>query len=430
MKKIGIIITMILIVCVGIFTINVFNSKDKKIIKDDLGNTLAIMISNENGIGYKDYEKSTWPSKEYRFKEAKCYDMNGGPVENVVTFNEETRKAKITTNQTVSCTLYFDKPIITYLRSNDPNGVLSQEEVGGMYRYQGVGVEEAVDETHKYVDNNYICFGTNDASKCNCNTEENCDKYMYRIIGITEDDELYLIKMKGVKDVDTQVFAWNSKYNVDECLEDNCEWANADLYKRLNGEGSQVSLSNIFINNERYDYLKEGNLWYEKIMFHDWLYGDIAGGYSKFNGLDIYKIETGIIASQHSEFIDNEWKRVPYFWGKDKKVNAKICIMYMHDYYLAYDNVTIWYARYDANNWILFANNKNTINFNREWFLPRNVVTTSQTLNQHLVYEDGHRDATEPKWPGIVRPTFYLTNTIQLSGIGTIDNPYIIDANQ
>ncbi len=440
MKKIWIIITIILIICVGIFTINVFNSKDNKVIKDDLGNTLAIMISNENGIGYKDYEKSIWPSKEYRFKEAKCYDMNGNSVENVVTFNEETRKAKITTNQTISCTLYFDKPIITYLRSNDSNGILSQEEVGGMYRYQGVGVEEAADETHKYVDNNYICFGTKDESKCNCDTEDNCDKYMYRIIGITADDELYLIKMKVIDDGNTKTFQLNSKYLIDDCVNNACEWANVELYKRINGEASQINMSNIFINSERYDYLKDGNPWYEKIDYHNWLYGDInhmankeLNGetvYGAFNnGLIVYEIETGLKPTQHFEYINNEWKMVKHQWSQDKKVKAKIRLMYIHDDTLAYDNIIGGLWTDNPNNWINLKNSTNTTSSEREWLLTNlgKVSDSANYLHHYMVYSEGRIDTTEPSWLARVRPTFYLVNTIQLSGKGTIDNPYIIN---
>ncbi len=122
--------------------------------------SFAIMILNKNGDGYEEYVGNEWPNDKYKFKEAKCINNNGSLVKNAITFDDETRKATLTTNHTVYCTLYFDKSILGILRDNDPNKVLSNEEVGGMYRYQGVGKEEAIDDTHKLVDNNYICFGT------------------------------------------------------------------------------------------------------------------------------------------------------------------------------------------------------------------------------------------------------------------------------
>ena len=429
-----IIFLMILVICLNIFTIKLFKNKDAEIIK----NFLAIVISNDNGIGYKNYEKTTWPDKGYKFKEAKCLDIYDRPIENVVTFNEETRKVSITTNQTVKCTLYFDKPIITYLRNTNFNDTLSKTLIGGMYRYQGVGKEEGIDETHKLVNNNYICFGTDDISKCNCNTEKNCDKYMYRIIGITSDNQLYLIKMNAITDNNTKAFQWNLNYLTDNCVDTKCEWPNSDLYKRINGEGAQINMSNIFINNEEYDYLKEGNLWYEKIDYHYWQYGDIAhilnnklndetiyGAYN--NGLIVYELETGLKLTQHFEYIENEWRKVRYQWNK--KIKAKMGMMYIHDYYLAYDNVTGYLWKDNSNNWINLNNNINVSNSEREWFLPSlgKVNNDSNSLHQYLVYSEGRIDTTEPRWLAAVRPTFYLKNTIRLSGVGTIDNPYIIE---
>ena len=304
---------------------------------------MAIMISND-GSNYQEYTEDTWPGENYRLKEAKCIDNNGSLVdENIITFENDT--VTLETNQTVYCTLYFDKKtIIEKLRENDPNKVLSSAEVGGMYRYQGVGVSSTVDATHKLVDNNYICFGTNDASKCNCNTEENCDKYMYRIIGVTKDNQLYLIKMKGVVENGVQLFTWNDTYKVAPnfditCPEGKCpEWPNSLLFKRLNGiskgtisgAGTIKDKGNtdIFINNKNYNYMKDGNEWYNKIEKHKWLYGNVAADVSSTslnnekvygnqnNGLIIYDIETGVKPTQTYDYLSK--KIIRYQWSKEK----------------------------------------------------------------------------------------------------------------
>ena len=191
-KEIKYILLMFVILMVLFSFPLIFNNKDidntlpeVKLKGIKSSKSFAIMVQNENS--YEKYEKNTWPDERYKFKEAKCMDNNGLLVENAVSFDSETKTVILETDKTVVCTLYFDKSIIGKLRENDPNKVLSTEEVGEMYRYQGVGVEEGINDTHKLVDNNYICFGTNDINKCNCNTEENCDKYMYRIIGLKQE---------------------------------------------------------------------------------------------------------------------------------------------------------------------------------------------------------------------------------------------------
>ena len=397
--------------------------------------SFAIMIQEKSETDkYQEYSSNTWPGDDYVFKEAKCIDSKGDEIKEAVTYEEG--KITLTTNKTVYCTVYFDKSIIGKLREKDPNKVLSTEEVGGMYRYQGVGTEEGVDATHKLVDNNYICFGTNDINKCNCNTEENCDKYMYRIIGVTKDNQLYLIKMKGVKEGDNNRFHWNSKSLQSECIENTCEWPNSDLYKRLNGASSNGNP--VFTNNQRYDYLIEKNPWYSKIESRDWTYGDIDYSISSIfpdgetiyglrnNGQIIYDIEIGLKSTQHLEKNGDNLEYIKTNW-KDKKVNAKIGLMYLHDYYLAYDNETIWYGKYDANNWILFVNNKDTTNYNREWIISSEGATKGITVHQYFIYSDGHIDSTEPNIIHVTRPTFYLSNDIQITGSGEIDNPYLIN---
>ena len=160
-NKKKIIITLLIIVSMItiFFTFKTFINKPLKelpevklkgIKKDKV---IAIMVTNESGDGYKKYEGEEWPGTNYKYIEAKCVDNNGNSVNNVVTFNEENRTATLTTNKTIYCTLYFEEDnILNTLRANDPNGVLSKELVGDLYRYQGVKTKEAEDATHKVVD--------------------------------------------------------------------------------------------------------------------------------------------------------------------------------------------------------------------------------------------------------------------------------------
>ena len=171
--------------------------------KEESTKGYAIMV--QNGDIYEEYtsEDGTWPSEGYEFKEAKCIDNDGQLVEGALTFADG--KATLTTSQTVYCTLYFDKNMgrapMEVLREKDTQGYLSKDLQGGMYRYQASFPNSDSSEM-----TNWICFGTKDESEC----KSNIDKYMYRIIGITEDGQMYLIKETFIKEGSATGFAWNT----------------------------------------------------------------------------------------------------------------------------------------------------------------------------------------------------------------------------
>ena len=406
-------------------------------LKDKETNKKKFAVMVQNGDGYEEYtsEDGTWPSEDdYEFKEAKCIDNNGSLVNNAVTF--ANGKVTLKTNKTIYCTLYFDESIkttIQLLRKNDPQNKLSSETVGGMYRYQGKNTDTI---------NNYICFGTDNKEEC-INESTGYDKYMYRIIGITEEGQLYLIKMKGVETNNSKTFTWNGG-----------PWPDSSVYKDLNGT---YSSGNIFINNTRYGYMVEGNDWYSQIESNNWKYGEIKD--ISNNGIAIYNTE-------------NAWS---------DEVPAKIGLMYLHDYYLAYDNNRNWNSDYDTSNWIHFVNNKNTTGSSQEVLLPirgrnsscgqtdepgitegpsfsssdlddfsiefLNMMITEHSKNEksakliayfpqaqaYFIQSSGNVDydgACGKTASGITRPTFYLSSTVKIkSGTGKIDDPYILNIN-
>ena len=407
-------------------------------LKDKETNKKKFAVMVQNGDGYVEYtsEDGTWPSEDdYEFKEAKCIDNNGSLVQNAVTF--ANGKVTLKTNKTIYCTLYFDESIkttIQLLRKNDPQNKLSSETVGGMYRYQGKNTDTI---------NNYICFGTDNKEDCACTDENTCDdtkldKYMYRIIGITEDGQLYLIKMKGAEEGDNKSYYWGIKDYQET-------WPTADVWYGLN-----QSNQGIFIKNTRYDYMNEGNDWYNKIESHNWKYGELKDVSN--NGLNVYETENA--------------------WNDAKE--AKIGLMYVHDYYLAYDNNRNWSSDYDTSNWIHFVNNKNTTGVSQELLIPLfgyetyewsglgcipteikaepgsssdsnevssmelrtnddsdKVVRTSCTGYKELCYMINSSGGVEHIYvKGIARPTFYVSSTVTIkSGTGSIVDPYILSLN-
>ncbi len=189
------------------------------------------------------------------------------------------------------------------LRDNDSNKTLSEDIQAGMYRYQG---------SYEQVKNNYICFGTSSKDEC----LNNKDKYMYRIIGITEDGQLELIKMTALNDTGVQwnsvdQSTWNTDVNKNEKIVDaDVPWSKSDLYKRLNG----LSDDNIFINSTSYDYMQKDSIWYNKIADTNWLSGQIyTTGQVSYVDLfklpTIYEIESGQNKSAYAE------EASPYYYN-------------------------------------------------------------------------------------------------------------------
>ena len=219
--------------------------------------------------------------------------------------------------------------------------------------------------------------------------------------------------MKGVETDNSKIFEWDASY----CGE---KWPKSHISTMLNGTNSNV---NIFINNTRYEYMVEGNDWYNKIESHNWKYGNLSATDTNNNGLKVYEIE-------------NAWNNY---------IPAKIGLMYLHDYYLAYDNNRNWSNDYDTSNWIHFVNNKNTTGASEElllslygtesfdfvcppgsvcmpcgldasWYHSISYVIDSTSTIEHIFVE------------GIARPTFYLSSTVKIkSGKGSITDPYIIE---
>ena len=431
------IISIVLILLLSLFFLNMkylLPKKYKEIPEVKLreiknSKTFAIMI--QNGEEYEEYSSNKWPDENYQFKEAKCVNDNGALVDNAITF--ENGKATLKINQTIYCTLYFDKSTLGKLRDNEISANkhnLSSDIQGGMYRYQGNNNDEIY---------NYICFGTANKNDC-INEETGYDKYMYRIIGITKEEKLYIIKMKGVEEENKKTFAWNSKYDSSsDCLGDACEWPNSDIYKRLNGEASNGNP--IFINNVRYEYMEENNLWYKKIEKHDWMYGDVYNAASTStlndetiygainNGLILYDIETGAKPTLTYDY--SQSKYVKHQWSTKKIASAKIGLMYLHDYYLAYDSERDWSYKantLDTNNWLFIENNYNTTGDSSEWLISRIGGHSNMVHGAWRICDSGFVCANGLQYSRVIRPTFYILPTIKIkSGTGSISNPFILE---
>ena len=405
--------------------------------KEESTKGYAIMV--QNGDIYEEYtsEDGTWPSEGYEFKEAKCIDNDGQLVEGALTFADG--KATLTTSQTVYCTMYFDKKpeTIKILREKDTQRYLSEDPQGGMYRYQ-VAPSSSSDAANM---TNWICFGTKDQSAC----KNDIDKYMYRIIGITEDGQLYLIKETFLKEGSTTTFQWHSKNSFSDCNGTACDWPNVDLFKRLNGKGGTISKTNLFIDSTQYDYLKsEANIvdgepqpseWYNLIESHNWMYGDIgdSGKLNTYDGKTLYDIETGNADVKH--YTGTSYSNITqttYKWTES--VPAKVSLMYVHDYYLAYPAGIPGSWSNAVKSWIHFQKDGLNTYHSYEWLSTRWGVNSAgrSIFDKMYVSERGFWSLSseyDNSMDGPIggRPIFYLSSKAKIvDGEGTKSSPYIL----
>ena len=265
-------------------------------------NMFAIMLEQSDGT----YDESTninWPDG-YKFNPSKsgCIDASGNDIANSLEFDTSSKKAILKTEKASYCYLYFSIPkwcnegetAAECLLRNPTTSLNNANMEGGMYRYQGTTAD------------NYVCFGTSSQSECLANQ----NKYLYRIIGITQDNKIKLIKNKSIgKSV------WHNKEDID------ITWPERDLFKSLNGLEAGT-ITPIFIDSSIYDYMATGSAWNNKIVTTSWKYGNIEY-FSTYNALDAYAEENAFGDSISTSAWTTE-------------VSAKVSLMYIHDYYYAY----------------------------------------------------------------------------------------------
>jgi len=107
---------------------------------------------------------------------------------------------------------------------DNPTLGLNTNLEGGLYRYQG----EAGNV------NNFVCFGTTSKEECLSDT----DKYMYRVMGINENNQVKLIKKEALN----TAYQWHSDATIDitDAKIETC---------LLAGEGTTFIRPNLEVNN-------------------------------------------------------------------------------------------------------------------------------------------------------------------------------------
>ena len=299
-----------------------------------------------------------------------CSELTAGTTYNISVYVKDKFGH---TSEVKTVSLKTVSPAGNYiLNSLKPSGLNTTME-GGLYRFQG---------TNDTV-NNYICFGTLDKSTCVNDT----DKYMYRIIGINSNGQLKLIKKEALN----IAYRWQQDYTI------NTSWENTNLFNGLN--------DSLFLNS---NYISK--TWNNKIATTAWKYGDTLS--VNYSAIDIYSIE-------------NNWNNI---------TNAKVTLMYVHDYYYAYQSGGLncsGSGEFETckTSWLFIGNSDLEPYTLNEWTMARYGYLSDYNLYVAWnVVSNGRVGYPIVQAAFSVRPTFFLTPDVQfMSGSGTLADPILIN---
>jgi len=379
-KKMCVIVILVLVIiesCTLFLMYKSFSNKNTSLDEVNLNinnsNMFAIMLEQDDGT-YKEDTSNTWPTSGYTYNETMsgCIDINGNKLDGVLSYDATNNIATVDTGNTSYCYLYFSKVNAgKYLLKNPSEGLVTTSLQGNLYRYQGIQGE---------VDN-YICFGySNYETDCDFSNTTNSDLYAYRIIGVNEDYQIKLIKKEALNNQ----IKWGSGTGLS-----TTDYPDSGIYNEING--------NSFLNNNL--YITED--WRNKIATSKWKYGYTTDN-GNYDGQTMYAIE--------NEFTDS--------------VNAKIGLIYMHDYYFAYLGGKPENYTNAATSWIHIKNNDIS---ETEIYDSTMIQYMTNTWLSWVILLDGQASQKGYNLLLTVRPVFYLeTNLSIIQGTGTIVDPFII----
>jgi len=385
-RNINILLAILLVLELGSIFLMYKSFNNKKVVLDEVGireyeefpsNLFAIMIQTDTG--YVPYNENTWPTGMIlNSNKSGCIDAHGKKIDAGLSFSNGA--VSINSGVTAYCYLYFDNGFGNKIV--EQNTIINKTLVADMYRFQGSNTE---------VTSNYICFGTSDKDTCTANP----DKYMYRIIGITEAGLVKVIKKEALENT---MQWWTSEADVPWYAEAGNK---SLIYTNLNGSE--------FLENKT--YVPDG--WENKIADVAWKYGNLNGlSDSDWDATRIYDVEQA--------------------WNQS--VLAKVGIMYISDY--TYSNLSIncvyaWGDASCATNWMNLPNNDANAPSTSE--VTMDFYTCSEYdgntyCNIASLESDGGIQTimANPTTESAIRPVFYITNSSLEGGTGLITDPYII----
>ena len=362
------------------------------------------METDEGSGDYKVTSSNTWPNEDFIFNEALSNCENGSKL----TWDSDKKAVIFHGRITDKCYVYFDKKItkilfVDYIKSQ----YTGTQGENNLYFHDASLVNGAKDNNYRYAGasnttNNFVCFGSNDAT---CPTEN-----LYRIIGIFNSSNhgvsnQELIKLIKYKVADKSLLGTDGDY-VSSLNGTSLEAYNYYFWNYMASNANRNTWSTSLLNktNLNTNFLNNvGDEWADKIQEVTWK----VGGNTQAN----------IINVNSSGAFNNEIVSP----AVSTTYNAKVGMMYVSDYgYAASPSAwTTNLVSYDSSiksvNWIAVDQ--------KEWTITRRSNDTSGAF---AICAGGNVcDGTGTY--SYVRPAFYLSSTVSLeSGNGTINDPYRI----
>ncbi len=410
MKKLIMSIT-ILLFCLCLLTYNFYNDSsidDTSINNIKPHNMLSIMLESSDGSGnYVMTTQNSWPTDGYVFNSELSKCENGGTL----SWDKTNKRVEFSGNNIDKCYVYFDVDTSMSLAEYVVSQYTGTQGVNGIYYHDANLTNGAGDNSYRYAGanpNNYVCFGSDDAT---CPHEN-----LYRIIGLI-DGKVKLILADG---------ATTDMLGTDEGYVDTYQAAlvSASSYYKGNGDLTKIgtykwnksgtntwSTSTTNTRNLNTNYLtyldSKNTKWKTMIDDTTWY----VGGMASTNGVE-----------------SNAKTAYDYEVGANKDattVISKIGMMYVSDYYYAaskdywtlpgYNSSGNDYSKAVNDNWLYTGLYECTISRRSDSFVSEFVVFGSGSVGDDDV---GNSNGL------VARPSFSLSSSIKFtSGEGTDVNP-------
>ena len=411
MKKLIMSIT-ILLFCLCLLTYNFYNDSsidDTSINNIKPHNMLSIMLESSDGSGnYVMTTQNSWPTDGYVFNSELSKCENGGTL----SWDKTNKRVEFSGNNIDKCYVYFDVDTSMSLADYVVSQYTGTQGVNGIYYHDANLTNGAGDNSYRYAGanpNNYVCFGSDDAT---CPHEN-----LYRIIGLI-DGKVKLILADGAT---TDMLGTDEGYvdtyqaalvSASSYYKGNGDLTKIGTYKWNNSGTNTWSTSTTNTRNLNTNYLtyldSKNTKWKTMIDDTTWY----VGGMASTNGVEsnaktAYDYEVGA--------------------NKDAKttVISKIGMMYVSDYYYAaskdywtlpgYNSSGNDYSKAVNDNWLYTGLYECTISRRSDSFVSEFVVHGSGSVGD---------DDVGNSLGNVARPSFSLLSSVKYeSGEGTVVSP-------
>ncbi len=405
-------LTIILLFSLCFFTYNFYNDSsidDTSINNIKPQNMLSIMLESNDGSGnYVMTTQNSWPTDGYVFNSELSKCENGGTL----SWNKTNKMVEFSGNNIDKCYVYFDVDTSMSLAEYVVSQYTGTQGVNGIYYHDANLTNGAGDNSYRYAGanpNNYVCFGSDDAT---CPSDD-----LYRIIGVI-DGKIKLISADGATTTmlgtdEGYVKTYQAAFGSDSSYyKGNGDLTKIGTYKWNKSGTNTWSTSTTNTTNLNTNYLtyldSKNTKWKTMIDDTTWY----VGGMTYTNG-----------------FYSNAKKAYNYEVGSNKDatttVTSKIGLMYVSEYYYGatpdywtlpgYNSSGNDYSKAVNDNWLYTGLYECTISRRSDASVSEFVVLGSGSVGD---------DDVGNSLGNVLRPSFSLSSSIKFtSGEGTAVNP-------